>query len=206
MSENKYEKGKIYKITDVAYNDCYYGSTIEPLTERMIHHKHKYLNQNASQETCVRSVNSIFNKYGFENCKIELVENFPCASKEELVKREGHYIKNNECVNKQSNVAGRTKDEYRHEERDKLNVRSKEYYRNHVEERCAYQKEYSKNNVEKIRQQKLNHRERNKETLTTPISCGCGLVFQQRSRTRHEKCKKHQEWLKQQEQQTEQSS
>ena len=111
MSENKYEKGKIYKITDVAYNDCYYRSTIEPLTKRMIHHKHKYLNQNASQETCVRSVNSIFNKYGFENCKIELVENFPCASKEELAKREGHYIKNNECVNKQSNVAGRTKDE-----------------------------------------------------------------------------------------------
>ena len=189
----------------MAYNDCYYGSTIEPLTKRMIHHKHKYLNQNASQETCVRSVNSIFNKYGFENCKNELVENFPCASKEELVKREGHYIKDNECVNKQSNVAGRTKDEYRHEERDKLNVRSKEYYRNHVEERCAYQKEYSKDNVEKIRQQKLNYRERNKETLTTPISCGCGLVFQQRSRTRHEKCKKHQEWLKQQEQQTEQS-
>ena len=93
MSENKYEKGKIYKITDVAYNDCYYGSTIEPLTKRMIHHKHKYFNQNTSQDTCVRSVNSIFNKYGFENCKIELVENFPCASKEELVKREGHYIK-----------------------------------------------------------------------------------------------------------------
>ena len=93
MSENKYQKAKIYKITDVAYNDCYYGSTIEPLTKRMIHHRHKYFNQHTSQETCVRSVNSIFNKYGFENCKIELVENFPCTSKEELVKREGHYIK-----------------------------------------------------------------------------------------------------------------
>ena len=177
MSEIKYQKGKIYKITDVAYSDCYYGSTIEPLTKRMIHHKHKYFNQNVSQETCVRSVNSIFKKYGFENCKTELVENFPCTSKEELAKREGHYVKNSECVNKQCNVAGRTKEEYRHEERGKLNVRSQEYYRDHVEERCAYQKEYRKNNVETTGQQKLNYRERNKETLTSHISCGCVVWF-----------------------------
>ena len=29
-------------ITDVAYQERYYGSTIEPLTKRMIHHKHKF--------------------------------------------------------------------------------------------------------------------------------------------------------------------
>ena len=175
MSESKYQKGRIYKITDVAYNDCYYGSTIEPLTKRMIHHKHKCFNQNISQETCVRSVNSIFNKYSLENCKIELVENFPCTSKEKLVKREGH-IRNNECVNKEFNVSERTTEEYRHEERDKLNVRSQEYYRDHVEERRTYQKECRMNNVAKIRQQNVNYRERIKETLTSPISCGCGLV------------------------------
>ena len=41
-----------------------------------------------------------------ENCKIELVENYACNSKEELNAREGFYIQNNECVNKL--VAGRT--------------------------------------------------------------------------------------------------
>ena len=34
------------------------------------------------------------------NEEIELVENYPCNSKEELEKKEGEYIKNNECVNK----------------------------------------------------------------------------------------------------------
>ena len=75
MGENKYEKGKIYMITDVAYNERYYGSTIEPLNKRMIHHKHRYVNQNSGKETCLRSANALFNKYGYENCKIELVEN-----------------------------------------------------------------------------------------------------------------------------------
>ena len=42
MSDNKYQKGKIYMITDVAYQERYYGSTIEPPTKRMIHHKHKF--------------------------------------------------------------------------------------------------------------------------------------------------------------------
>ena len=42
MNEFRYQKGKIYKITDMAYNDCYYGSTIELLMKWMTHHKHKY--------------------------------------------------------------------------------------------------------------------------------------------------------------------
>ena len=44
MSDNKYQKGNIYiyMITDVAYQERYYGSTIEPLPKRMIHHKHKF--------------------------------------------------------------------------------------------------------------------------------------------------------------------
>ena len=64
-----------------------------------------------------RSVNYIFDKFGFENCKIELVENFPCNSKEELTKREGFYIQSNDCVNK--HIAGRTKEEYKEQTREK---------------------------------------------------------------------------------------
>jgi hypothetical protein len=52
------------------------------------------------------TVSVIFDKYGVQNCKIELVENYPCNSKNELMKREGYYIQNNECINKC--VAGRT--------------------------------------------------------------------------------------------------
>ena len=48
---------------------------------------------------CLISLN-IFDEFGIENCKIELMENYPCNCKEELLRREGHYIKNTDCVNK----------------------------------------------------------------------------------------------------------
>ena len=53
----------------------------------------------------------LFNEYGVENCKIELIEYFPCDTLQELRRREGEHIKNNECVNKY--VAGRTDEEYK---------------------------------------------------------------------------------------------
>ena len=36
---NKYQNGKIYKITDVGYNKCYIGSTTEGLSTRMARHR-----------------------------------------------------------------------------------------------------------------------------------------------------------------------
>ena len=148
MGENKYEKGKIYMITDVAYNERYYGSTIEPLNKRMIHHKHRYVNQNSGKETCLRSANALFNKYGYENCKIELVENYPCSSKEELRKREGLHIRKNQCVNKY--IAGRTQDEYNEENREQKNAKKMEWYyreKNNILEKinCPCGSVFSKN-------------------------------------------------------------
>ena len=40
---NKYEYGKIYKITDVAYTEAYVGSTVQPLCNRMAEHRRHYL-------------------------------------------------------------------------------------------------------------------------------------------------------------------
>ena len=33
--ENKYQRGKIYKIVDIGCTKCYIGSTIETLSNRM---------------------------------------------------------------------------------------------------------------------------------------------------------------------------
>ena len=42
MTDNKYANGKIYKITDIGYNKCYIGSTIQPLCKRMLGHRQDY--------------------------------------------------------------------------------------------------------------------------------------------------------------------
>ena len=127
---NKYENGKIYKITDISYTLTYYGSTIETLSQRMGRHRSYYRTYKNKGDGVNISVFKIFDEFGLENCKIELVELCPCASKMELERKEGEYIKNNECVNKM--IMGRTaeecKKEYRKKHKDILSQKNKEYY------------------------------------------------------------------------------
>ena len=197
MSENKYHKGQIYKITDVAYTECYYGSTIEPLNKRMVHHRHRYINRDSGKETCIRSVNVLFDKYGLENCKIEWVEDYPCNSKKELARREGFYIQNNRCVNK--NVAGRTNEECRQVSKEKKNKHQSEYYQKNAERIKEYQKEHSVKYADEIKERKKKHYEANKDKFKEFYLCSCGRHVQNRSKTRHEKTQYHQNRLKQQE-------
>lgn len=86
-----YSKGKIYQVVSNNYEMRYIGSTTQSLSIRFGEHKRK-------RET---TLNIIFDTYGVENCKIELIEEFPCQNKEQLTKREGDYIRQLECVNKQ---------------------------------------------------------------------------------------------------------
>ena len=64
------------------------------------------------------TVFNIFDEYGPDNCKIELVELYPCNSKMELEKQEGRYIKENHCVNK--HIAGRTNIEYYNDNKEQV--------------------------------------------------------------------------------------
>jgi hypothetical protein len=100
---NKYVNGKIYKLTDIGYNECYYGSTRNILCKRFGSHVSQYRRYKNGKGKYVSSF-SLFDKYGLENCKIELVELYPCGSRNELEMREGYYISNNKCLNK--NLAG----------------------------------------------------------------------------------------------------
>ena len=99
MEENMYQHGKIYKVVDTGYNLCYYGSTVQPLSKRLCDHKMSYRCRGKIR-SC--TIYKIFDEYGVDNCKIELVELYPCNSKEELQRKEGEFIKNNECVNRLS--------------------------------------------------------------------------------------------------------
>ena len=190
---NKYQNGKIYKITDIGYNKCYIGSTTEELSMRMARHRANFKRfLNGSNNNHTRSFD-IFNEYGFENCKIELVEYCKCDTLQELRKREGEHIKNTDCVNKY--VAGRTNKEYYEDNKDKIiehqkeyrinnkdkikehdrqryaenkekiNKRKKEYYENNKEKIKETEKKYKEQNKDKIKEQNKEYREKNKEKI-----------------------------------------
>jgi len=85
------------------------------------------------------AVCDLFDEYQFDNCKIELVEMFPCLSKRELEEREGYFIRNNDCVNKF--IAGRTRKE-RYEDNKELKLEyQKQYYQSHKDRILKHKRE-----------------------------------------------------------------
>ena len=132
---NKYHNGKTYKIIDNSYTKQYIGSTTEKLSQRMTRHRSDYRRHLDGRRLYKISVFDLFDEFGIENCKIELIEYCKCDSKDELIRREGEIIKNSDCVNKQ--IAGRTQKEYQQDNYEQLAEQKREYgQREYVCELC----------------------------------------------------------------------
>ena len=122
---NKYHDGKIYRICDVGYTKSYYGSTTQALSMRLAGHRRNY--RLHKEHKCNKvAVYDLFDEFGVKNCKIELVEDFPCETRNELQRQEGHHIRQNECINKIR--LGRTSKEYYEHHKDTIIPRVRQYY------------------------------------------------------------------------------
>jgi hypothetical protein len=183
-----YSKGKIYKVVNTSNNECYYGSTVQPLSKRMGQHRASY---KLYKEGKCRAITSfdLFNKYGVENCSIVLVENYDCKSKEELDKKERWYIENNECVNKV--IPGRNKKDYYKDNKENFK-KNYEYNKDKI-------KEWYESNKDKLLNRKREYREENKEKLSErrkdKYLCECGSDIRKDCKLRHGKSKKHIEYI-----------
>jgi hypothetical protein len=131
-----YQNGKIYKI--IGGDECYVGSTTTSLAKRFSSHKR-------DMDTTAKL---LFDKYGIENCKIELIELFPCQTRIDLNKREGIWIIQLKSVNRC--IAGRTPKETQHANYIKNKEHKKKYRDEHKEDNKEYHKAYREANREKI--------------------------------------------------------
>jgi len=170
IKKNKYENGKIYMIESLSSNLVYYGSTCSELCKRLS--KHVYAFNHSKGESTASKV--LCNA----DHKIILVEYFPCNTREELTARESHYIRNNECVNK--NIPGRTIKEWYNDNREEVLRKQKIISSNRYE-----------NNKESIKEWHKNYYEENKEKYYEKIICGCGGKYNYTSKIKHSKTRKH---------------
>jgi hypothetical protein len=147
-----YGKGKVYKIWSPNGDKIYIGSTTkEYLSQRIHHHRYCYRLKKGYTTACI-----LFEEYGVENCKIELLEAKECTSRDELAQLEGKYIRDLECVNKQ--IPNRTMQEWREDNKEEIKEYKKEYNNTHREER----KIYIDKNKEKINEQQRLRYEKKK--------------------------------------------
>jgi hypothetical protein len=146
--ENKYSKGKIYCIKSPQTERIYVGSTILDLNQRLSAHKVHFKNKNLSSKEIIQ----------YDDAYIELIEEFPCETRDELERREGHHIKlNPNCCNKY--IAGRTIKEHYQDNREKF----KKYYQDNKERLLAYEKQYRIDNHEKKLADDRAYYQKNKE-------------------------------------------
>ena len=180
-----YQNSKIYKIVSPSNPELvYYGSTTQNLNKRIWGHKHNYKNDGPITSKKILC---------FDDFIILLVENFSCNNKEELQKKEGEYILNNNCVNKQ--VMGRTRKDYLEDNKDIIKEKTKIYRENnkekikinsekYKEQRKLYyelnkekEKErlkiYRENNKEKIRDYQRKYRELQNKIFTLEVESSC---------------------------------
>lgn len=165
MTDNKYQNGKIYKITGTDDSMVYIGGTTKTLARRFTLHRSDYKRWKSGKFKKT-TVYAIFDKFGVDNCKIELVENYPCSTRNELERREGQNIKNTiGCVNRI--IAGRKRIEYWVDNKDKMAIKNKEY------------REDNKVRIQKIK--------------TEQLICECGCISTNCNIQRHRKSQQHME-------------
>ena len=82
MKNNKYQSGIIYFLRSHQTEDVYIDCTTQPLDKRFNEHKKKNIVSNISSEEIMK----------YDDAYIELIENYPCNSKDELNQRKGWYF------------------------------------------------------------------------------------------------------------------
>ena len=169
-----YNNTKIYKIESDNGDKIYIGSTTkERLSQRMANHRINYKQCEKNEHNKCRSF-ILFDEYGIDNCRIVLIESYPCKTKDEALSREAYYIKSLACVNK--NIPGRTREQYKIDNPD-------------------YDKNYYICNKEKVLESCKIYRDENKEKICEKnkklYSCICGSISRCRAKARHEKSVKH---------------
>lgn len=167
-----YNQGKIYKIVCNNTNKIYIGSTIKKwLCDRLSGHTFKYRNL---KEKCERGVFSIIEG---GNYKIELIENFSCNNKKELLTREREII---EEYKLSYNVVNEINPITTKEEHTK---RSLEWLKNNPEKKKAIHNKSYEKNKEKYNERKrvkVNcphcNKEMNKHSLKRHIDNSCKSI------------------------------
>ena len=186
----KLSKAKIYKIIDNTNNNVYIGSTCRTLKRRLSGHKSDYKRFLKGDFSNVKSFDIIKNN----DYKIELLENCNIKTKQELLQREKYFIKNNDCLNKV--VPGRSRREYKDDNKDKIKVSAKNYYIANQDKLKIYRNDNKDKRKDYNKQYRIDNKDKINIKRNEKHNCLCGSKYTIQHKARHFKTTKHQEFVK----------
>ena len=162
-----YSKGKIYRLVCNTTGQQYIGSTSQSLSQRLGNHKSEYKRFLYGKITDKLTSFSILSENNFE---MILIEDYPCENKNQLERRERHFIETMECINK---------------------VKPAQTREEHLEYNRQYDRQYRKDHKEEISKINRDYRQKHKEERSALTNCECGGKYKHQSRSTHFKTNKH---------------
>ena len=129
IMENKYSRGKVYKVVNNVDDEIYVGSTVLTLSKRLDAHRQ-------GSKVPARQNIALYKKMieiGQHHFSIYLLVDCPCDSREQLLRKEREYV---ELLKPTLNMTmpGRSDQEgmklYYQKNKDELKARAKEYHEN----------------------------------------------------------------------------
>ena len=191
---DRFQRGKIYAIRAVGSDMVYIGSTISTLTHRISCHRTDFRRYTAGKGNYITS----FQLVELEGHYIELVENYPCADRNELNRREGEIMRGTAgCVNKQ--IAGRTDAEYFQDNKERILIQQKQYYQDNKEIITIRNWQYRQGHKEAKAIYDEQYRRANAETLQArrgqKFNCECGGKYTATHKARHSRTQRHQAFI-----------
>lgn len=134
-----YSKGDIYQIKNYIDDDIYVGSTCDALGRHMT--KHRY---DAKHHVDVSLYHKV-KEHGAEHFYIAFIEACPCNSKQDLLAREGHVIRERGTTNKR--IAGRDGHQYQQEHTEEQAIHNHERYEQNKEPYRETTRQWNDNNT-----------------------------------------------------------
>ena len=187
-----YQNGRVYKIINTQGDEVYIGSTFNTISQRMRHHKKNYNRWiNNTKNRC--SIYEYFKKNGIDKYKIVLIKEYNCYREhskdfKHLQAYETLWINKLKCVNETIPYSPLPK-----------KFRSRHCHKKYKEIHNKRTRDYKKNNKKKVSEYNKEYREKNKETIkareSIKMTCSCGSIVLKRCIIRHEKSKKHQQYI-----------
>ena len=121
-------RAKNYKITNTVDSDIYVGSTTDTLKSRFWKHRHEQRRSRSGSK-----LHTKMRELGTACLQIELIEEYPCETKQQLREREGEWIKNIGTLNE--TISGRTAKTYYEVNREAFLERSKQWREENMEKK-----------------------------------------------------------------------
>ena len=146
QDDNRYETGKIYKIVCYDTGEVYVGSTTLRLEDRLKSHLSKH------SRCCSKQIIERDNYY------IELIEQYPCKLKQELLWRERYYFDTMLCINKIPPIVS-----VEEAEQHIIDMRNNPQFK---AKQAAYTKKWREKNAVKLKADKKKYQEENKEAIS----------------------------------------